>query len=240
MNIMADRGIPGSAFPNVFHPKFDEYCRYRAWQSCTPHIGDPWLFGYFLDNELAWWGEGWGNLDAGLFDVVMGKKATHTAKRALRGFLAQRYGDDIARFNRAWGSKVESFDRILESNSLTGSETKTVLADKKAFAGLIGERYFGAITRAIREVDPNHIILGCRFAGGICAGKRLASGGPPLRHRHLQLLRQCGHDARNCSRRSPLSTRQTPLRGLPRVLQRRRAADDGHRMVVSGLRCRIA
>ena len=166
MNIMADRGIPGSAFPNVFHPKFDEYCRYRAWQSCTPHIGDPWLFGYFLDNELAWWGEGWGNLDAGLFDVVMRKKATHTAKRALRDFLAQRYGNDIARFNRAWGSKIESFDRILESSSLTGSETKIVLADKKAFAGLIGERYFGAISRAIREVDPNHIILGCRFAGG--------------------------------------------------------------------------
>ena len=43
---------------------------------------------------------------------------------------------------------------------------KTVLNDKKTFVALIGERYFDAITRAIREVDPDHMILGCRFANG--------------------------------------------------------------------------
>ncbi len=211
MNIIADRGVPGSAFPNVFHPKFEEYCRFCAWQACTPHINDPWLFGYFLDNELAWWGEAWGNLDTGLFDVVMRKSATHSAKRALRDFLAQRYGNDIGRFNQAWGSKIESFDRILESNSLTGLETKTVTADKKAFAGLIGERYFGAITRAIREVDPNHMILGCRFAGGYAPESVWEAAGHHCDivtfnyYGNVDLTRGIARDDRHCRRGKLLS-----------------------------------
>jgi len=211
MNIMADRGIPGSAFPNVFHPKFEEYCRYRAWQSCMPHVDDPWLFGYFFDNELAWWGEAWGNLEGGLFDVVMRKSASHSAKRALRDFLAQRYSNDINRFNRAWGSKIESFDRILESNTLTGSETATVSADKKAFAGLVGERYFGVIARAVREVDPNHMVLGCRFAGGYAPESVWAAAGHHCDivtfnyYGNVDLTHGIARDDRNCRRGKLLS-----------------------------------
>ena len=49
---------PCSAFPNVFHPEFEAYCQYVARTRCLPHRDDPWLFGYFIDNELAWWGRG--------------------------------------------------------------------------------------------------------------------------------------------------------------------------------------
>jgi hypothetical protein len=166
-NIVPDGGIPGSAFPNVFHPDFETFCRDRARRDCARHVADPWLFGYFLDNELAWWGHG--SLDAGLFDAVMRKSADHTAKRALRDFLAERHDGNIGRFNSAWGIQLESFDKILQCDSLYGPRSETVLADKRAFAGLVAERYFGAITRAIRAVDPHHMILGCRFAGGVGA-----------------------------------------------------------------------
>ena len=105
MDIIPDRHIPCSAFPNVFHPDFEKFCRYRAQTACAPHVGDPWLFGYFLDNELAWWGQG--DVDTGLFEAVMRKSAQHTAKLALRDLLAQRYDKDIARFNRAWGLQLE-------------------------------------------------------------------------------------------------------------------------------------
>jgi hypothetical protein len=166
-DIIADRHIPCSAFPNVFHPDFEKFCRYRAQTACAPHVGDPWLFGYFLDNELAWWGQS--DVDTGLFDAVMRKSAQHTAKRALRDLLAKRHDNDIARFNRAWGLQLQSFDEILERDSLTASDAKAALPDKKAFVALIGERYFDAITKAIRAVDPDHMILGCRFAGGFAS-----------------------------------------------------------------------
>jgi hypothetical protein len=163
-DILPNRHVPCSAFPNVFHPDFEPFCRYLARKVCSPHVGDPWLFGYFLDNELDWWGHS--DPNTGLFDAVMRKSAGHTAKRALRDFLADRYGNDVARFNQAWGAELASFDKLLELDSLSGTKSETVVADKKAFIALIAERYFSVVTRAIREVDPDHMILGCRFAGG--------------------------------------------------------------------------
>ncbi len=38
-------------------------------------------------------------------------------------------------------------------------------ADKVAFLELVVDRYLGMVTRAIRKVDPNHLILGSRFHG---------------------------------------------------------------------------
>ncbi len=164
LNITPHEGRPCSAFPNVFHPEFEQYCRYRVEQRCRPWVGDPWLFGYFLDNELAWWGRG--HVDTGLFDAAMVKPAGHSAKRALRDFLAQRYENDIERFRNAWGISIDSFDAILDRDSLTGTNAETVDADKRAFLELVADRYFGALSREIRRVDPDHMILGCRFAGG--------------------------------------------------------------------------
>ncbi len=164
MDILPDRHVPCSAFPNVFHPDFEAFCRYQARQVCTPHVGDPWLFGYFLDNELDWWGHS--DPNTGLFDAVMKKSATHTAKLALRDFLAQRYQNDLARFNKTWGTQFDSFDKLLQLDSLPGTKSEAVLADKKAFIALIADRYFSTIARAIRTLDPDHMIIGCRFAGG--------------------------------------------------------------------------
>jgi len=166
-DITPHEGRPCSAFPNVFHPDFERYCAYRAQQVCSPFVADPWLFGYFLDNELAWWGRG--RVETGLFDATMAKGAAHSAKLALRDFLAERYHRDVKQLNAAWGTKLNAFDDVLALTALTGPNQDTVVADKKAFLGLIAERYFGIITRAIRAVDPDHLILGCRFAGGHAA-----------------------------------------------------------------------
>ena len=55
-HITPDEKRPCSAFPNVFHPDFKPYCRYLARLHCAPKASDPWIFGWFIDNELAWWG----------------------------------------------------------------------------------------------------------------------------------------------------------------------------------------
>lgn len=161
---------PCTAFPNVFHPDFERFCRYEAERLCRPHANDPWLFGFFLDNELAWWGRSWGDhgLETGLFDAVMKLDAGHTAKLALRDHLSRFYENSVERFNADFGTTVQSFDSVRRLTDLTGADGKpaAVLKCKGQFAGLVAERYFGTITRAIRAADPNHMILGCRFAGG--------------------------------------------------------------------------
>ena len=121
---------PCTAFPNVFHPDFARACDWVAAEKCAKAKDDPWLFGYFIDNELAWWGGG--GLAGGMFDAVNALPADHAAKRALESFRAGRP---------------------------VTPELKT------EFLALVADRYFATATAAIRKHDPNHMILGCRFAG---------------------------------------------------------------------------
>jgi len=134
-------GGPCTAFPNVFSPKFEAYCRYVAKNRCAPNKDDPWLIGYYIDNELAWWGDARKFRtppSRGLFDACAKKPAGHSARIALEQFLKER---GIA-------SPEEASEEVT-----------------RKFIRLIARRYFEITSRAIREADPNHLVLGCRFAG---------------------------------------------------------------------------
>jgi hypothetical protein len=128
--------------------------------------GDPYLIGYFLDNELPWWGEfGWHA--AGQKTLL--EKYAHAAaggggKRALRTFLEQRYGHEVARLNSAYGATLKSFDELEQVLTLRAS-SHAARRDADDFAGLVAERFLSMTTRAVREKDGNHLILCIRFAG---------------------------------------------------------------------------
>ncbi|HEX2999209.1 MAG TPA: beta-galactosidase, partial [Armatimonadota bacterium] len=151
-----------TGFPNVFHPRFASWCERRARQICTPEREDPWLLGYFLDNELEWYGKN--GSEIGMVDEVFKKPATHSAKQALIRFLRDRY-PTIDAFNRAWGTTVTSYDALAATTEPLTPRNTAGLKDCHAFVRLIADRYFAATTAAIRKADPNHMILGCRFAG---------------------------------------------------------------------------
>ena len=156
-----------TGFPNVFSPKWPAYCDKRARHACVEYRNDPWLFGYFLDNELEWYGKS--HTEWGLFDEAMKKPADHTAKRALVDLLKRKY-PTVADLNQAWGTELDSFDAILQLEALNGTNAEAVKADKIAFTRLVAEEYFKHTTDAIRKHDPNHMIIGCRFAGNAPAG----------------------------------------------------------------------
>ncbi len=123
---------PCTGLPNVFHPVFETEVREAAARLCAPEKDDPWLLGWFLDNELKWWGADTARKDLTLFDAVRALPENHTARRALEAFAAGRPVDNALR---------------------------------EDFLRLFAERYFSVLCSAIREADPNHMILGCRFAG---------------------------------------------------------------------------
>ena len=127
---------PSRAFPNVFDPEFAVRCDKIAEKTCAPNRNDPWLFGYFTDNELAWWGRGAKGSCDGLFDAVMAKPDGHSAKKALQAFLADR----------------NALDNVSDNVKLD-------------FLRLVARRYFETVCSAIRRHDPNHMVLGSRFAG---------------------------------------------------------------------------
>lgn len=155
---------PGTMFPNVFHPDFEAWLDYYVEETCAKAAEDPWLFGYLLDNELAWWGKQRGSW-SGMFDAVLLKSADHTAKVALRDYLHETYGMADA-LNRAWGTDVASWDEVLSRTELGSNDNPETVRAKEGFLAKAADAYFRKITEAIRRHDPNHMILGCRFAGG--------------------------------------------------------------------------
>jgi len=162
-----------TGFPNVFSKAWEAWCDKVAWRDCQRNAGDPWLFGYFLDNELEWWGKGGG--DVGLAMEAMKLPAGNSAKQALVGILRARYGD-IARLNQAWGAKYESWDQLAQADKLEAQNADALRTDQLAYVAQVADRYFRVTCEAIRRYDPNHMVLGSRFAGDAPPGVWEAAG----------------------------------------------------------------
>ena len=161
-----------TGFPDVFSPKFERFCDKRALQLCDPVKKDPWIIGYFIDNELEW-NRKTGN---GLFADTLAKEKDYPAKIALLDLIRKRHAT-IDSFNRAWKTGFRSFDD-LESPVTVPNKIGTPEAqgDEDEYLALVAEKYFSIATRAIRKYDPNHLILGCRFAGRAPARVWAAAG----------------------------------------------------------------
>jgi hypothetical protein len=152
-----------TGFPNVFSPRWQQWCDWMAYQRCAPLRDDPWLIGYFLDNELEWFGKDY--KPWGLAIEALKRPPKHASRVALAQLLRDRYRNDVQAFNRAWDARIRDFDEIAHSEQPPTIRTKAAEEDGIAFTRLAAERYFRTCAEAIRKHDPNHLILGCRFAG---------------------------------------------------------------------------
>ncbi|MCD6350693.1 MAG: hypothetical protein J7M26_01130 [Armatimonadetes bacterium] len=162
-----------TGFPNVFSKQWEIWCDKVAQQRCAPNAEDPWLMGYFLDNELEWWGKGGGAV--GLALEAMKLPADNPAKQALLTLLRDKY-HSIARLNKAWGAEYQSWDELAQAEKLQASRPEALRKDQLAYVALAADRYFRVACEAVRRWDPNHMILGCRFAGDAPPGVWEAAG----------------------------------------------------------------
>ena len=139
------RGRCCEQLPNVFHPRFAEVCDEVARSAALRLRNDPTFLGYYLDNELNWWGNGdWyrcGLLDAVVDSLPAGHSALIEAEKVVAA-----HGFNTVRDYRSSPEAVRDPAR-------------------RAYTRLLAEMYFRIATEAIRRYDPNHLILGCRFAG---------------------------------------------------------------------------
>ena len=159
------KGAVGSALPNPFHPRFEEWAKrcYDDW--AAPDVENPYFLGYFCDNELRWRGMNFSEDGSGVFDTVVEyKKPSHLARVALKKMLKERFGNDIAKFNAFWKTSFKSFDDFDKCKKLPHTN-KEQLEMKLDYLRLVAETYFSRLRRALKEADPNHLFLGNRYAG---------------------------------------------------------------------------
>ena len=157
---------PGTAFPNVFNPDFAAHCDREAAKACAPNRDDQEVLGYFIDNELAWEARRGGPAGAwGLFDNACAKPAGNTARRALEDFLATKITKE---------HKDSATLRLcVEKDDLLSVPVEV----KREFVEFVADKYFEITTAAIRRHDPNHLVLGCRFAGTVYPDEVFRSAG---------------------------------------------------------------
>ena len=150
---------------SVFTDEFEANVEENA-QKTAKLKDDPYLIGYFLDNELPWWGDyGW---HAGGQTTLLEKYSLggidDANKDALEKFFEDKYDKDIEAFDKAWNLDLKSFDEFSGPVTLA-VKTRKQRAVANEWAGVVAERYFSVTTKALRAADPNHLILGVRFAG---------------------------------------------------------------------------
>ena len=126
---------PRHDFPDVFDPDFRAHVDRRALEQCARRSGEPNILGWFVDNELRW-GADWRGPE-GLLALFLKLSTTSPGRDAAMGWLRERHGDPAQ---------------------------PPSAADSEAFAGLVADRYFAQTVAAIKAADPNHLVLGCRFA----------------------------------------------------------------------------
>jgi hypothetical protein len=180
--------------PDVFDPEWaarvDRACR----SLCAPLAGKRGLVGYFLDNERSFLlthrpagaktpvmrvGEA---LDErrivveaepiqnpeklGLLQLALSLPENRPVAREAWSFVAERHGAGLEGLAAAWEAPIQ---RRLAVNEMTINGERLVsdayLADEREFARRFVRRYFDVATSAVRRHDPNHLIIGLRWAG---------------------------------------------------------------------------
>ena len=137
--------------PDPFDPAWRQAVAKRAGELAAQYRENPNLLGYYLDNELP--------LDECLVDYLW----SPACSARLIQFLSDRYQGDIAALRAAWNFDIASFEALPEHCAALAGPTRRVREDLLAFVQLLAKTYFEVTTAALREADPNHLILSERF-----------------------------------------------------------------------------
>lgn len=145
-------------FPDVFSEEYRLEAQ-RCAQALDARRNDPLMIGYFLRNEPAW--AFVDNLV--IADEVLHNPARTACKEMLAAYLQKRY-QSIEALNRAWNSSLESFDSLYEPQEKVSKWSAAAYEDMKEFSRRMLRAYIEIPVRECRRVDPNHMILGMRWA----------------------------------------------------------------------------
>src|SRR6267142_6712677 len=99
--------------PDPFHPRFAATVDEMARKAAAQFGGDPWLVGYFVDNELSW-GRGWSTDPREYYALAINTLALgpeNSAKSALATQLIETYREP-EHLAQAWGTPLASWDEL--------------------------------------------------------------------------------------------------------------------------------
>jgi len=154
--------------PDPFDPRFAEAADRMARNAAARFGGDPWLIGYFVENELAW-GRSTPAYPQQYYALAISALAAgrqSPANTAFISYLNQTYHDP-QRLGQAWGVSLSSWDELGTAGFAlpqSAFANPAVIGDLAAFTRRFADTYFRTVADALHRHDPDHLYLGSRFA----------------------------------------------------------------------------
>ncbi|MBI5772117.1 MAG: hypothetical protein HZA89_00050 [Verrucomicrobia bacterium] len=176
-------GEPGAwEFPDVFDAAVGARLERDVEAFCRQHRDDKNLIAYYWTDTPTW--------DVRKTRVfrqtdwvseIRKLAASAAGKQRHTRFLREQYGDDIARFNRAYGLKVRSFAELPGADfARVDLNRYEVARDDELFLGLIARQYYGIVGPAMRRHDPHHLVFGEKYLLGDIPPQVLAAAAPHI------------------------------------------------------------
>jgi hypothetical protein len=155
------------AMPDPFDPRFAMATERAVAIAARDHRDDPWLIGYFADNELAWAAPG--DDPKARYALAFGTLRQTTDVAAKRAFLKQlrdKYRNQEG-LSKAWGIQLTAWELMEDPGfeaPLPNPEHPEIEADYQYFQKVFAQTYFKTIDDALNWHAPNHLLLGGRYA----------------------------------------------------------------------------
>ncbi|MBK5300322.1 MULTISPECIES: hypothetical protein [Gammaproteobacteria] len=153
--------------PDPFDPRFAMATERAVAIAARDHRDDPWLIGYFADNELAWAGPG--DDPKARYALAYGTLKMTTDVPAKRAFLKQlrdKYRNQ-AGLSKAWGIDLPAWELMEDPGFVPPQpsiEYPEIEADFKYFQKVFADTYFKTVSDSLKWHAPNQLLLGGRFA----------------------------------------------------------------------------
>jgi hypothetical protein len=143
-----------------FHPRTEEQMRKQARILVAPYKNNPYRIGYFSDNEVGWW-------NGALFTYYIKQPATNHTKQRLIALLREQYNNDWVQFTHDFVAPpgVTSFADLLHHTGTIPHlrPSSGGIQVVRRWTGIVAERYYRLVYRALREADPEALIFGDRL-----------------------------------------------------------------------------
>jgi hypothetical protein len=155
LHMGAEVGFPWN---DVFSDDFVETLDRFAQRRVKPRSNDKHLLGWYSDNEQGWYPDT-------LFSYHLGQAGESKTRSRLIEMLVREYEGDFAALERDFEVVgALSFDDLSRGGQLKLRPESGGRRVILGFTALLAERYYQVVHDCIRRYDPNHLILGDRYA----------------------------------------------------------------------------
>ncbi len=146
-------------FPDVYDPEYRNRSEVFA-QQLKPFVGNPYLIGYFTNNEPEWLVQH----DVNIAERLLAHPNKLFSKFELVHFISSKYNDSIQAFNQSWNCNFNAFEELYTPMEDADKLSPEAERDLLEFRDVLIKKYSDVPNQELKNVDPVHMSLGMRYA----------------------------------------------------------------------------